>query len=149
MACIPAIGYIGFVLICAIVAYFTIVKKMDHNLQLRNIVFRVVVSFLLGSATISVFTQLMSALMVSTRAYESVVSLYFFQLANMVVFLGAVVAYYWGIRTISMSFGYSHKQYQTIKLITAFMLGCVAKEVLQLIMIIVLFLLTVISNLKL
>lgn len=149
MACIPAIGYIGLVLICAIVAYFTIVRKMDHNLQLRNVVFRVIVSFLLGTATLSIFSQLISTLMISTRAYENIASLYCFQLINMMLFLGIVAAYYWGIRTISMSFGYSHKQYQTIKLITAFMLGCIAKEVLQLILVIVLFLVAAMSNLKL
>lgn len=39
-----AIYYVVIIFICAIVAYFTVVKKMDHNLQLRNIVFRVIIS---------------------------------------------------------------------------------------------------------
>ena len=57
---------VGIILICAIVAYFTVVKKMDHNLQLRNIVFRGIISFLVGSVTLSIFSQFTSAIMLST-----------------------------------------------------------------------------------
>lgn len=149
MSYISFVGYIGFVLICAIVAYFTIVKKMDDNLRLRTIVFRVVISFLLGSVTISIFSQLLSALMVSTRVYESITSMYLFQIANMVLYLGVVVVYYWGSRAITMNLECSPERYRIVKLITALMLGCIAKEVLQLIMVIVLFLITLASGLRL
>lgn len=45
MLYISAAYYVGAVLICAIVPYYTLVKKADHNLQLRDIVFRGIISF--------------------------------------------------------------------------------------------------------
>lgn len=47
-----------------------------------------------------------------------------------------------------MSFGYSHKQYQIIKLITAFLLGWIARQVLQLLMNIVLIMLAMLFNIR-
>lgn len=133
---------VGIILICAIVAYFTVVKKMDHNLQLRNIVFRGIISFLVGSVTLSIFSQFTSAIMISTMAIANPVSLQIFHIVDMVLCLGISAVYYRGSKRISMSFGYSHKQYQVIKLITAFLLGWIARQVLQLLMNLLLVILT-------
>lgn len=132
MLYISAAYYVGIVLICAIVAYYTLVKKADHNLQLRDIVFRGIISFLLGSATCSIFTQVTSAIMISTRAIASPVFSQVFHIVDMMLCLGFAAAYYWFGRTVKMSFDFSPKQYPTIKLITALMIGWIAQQVIQL-----------------
>lgn len=106
MLYMSAAYYVGAVLICAIVAYYTLVKKADHNLQLRDIVFRAIISFLLGSATCSIFTQVTSAIMISTRAIASPVFSQVFHIVDMMLCLGFAAAYYWFGRTVKMSFDF-------------------------------------------
>jgi hypothetical protein len=146
MLYIQAIVKMVVVFIFAIVAYFTILRKMDHNLQVRNIVFKIIISILLGSVVYSVLSPFMTAFMVSTRAIATPVYSLLSQILGIILYLGIGAVFYWSIRNISMSFGYSHKQYEIIKLITALMLGWIAKDVIWLIMIIVYAIFTVILN---
>ena len=119
---------------------------MDHNLQLRNIVFRVIISIFLGSIPFSILSQFVTAAMVSTRLIASPVFSPLFQILNSVLYLGFGAAFFWAGRNISMSFGYSYKQYKFIKLITALALGWIARDVIWLIMSVVLVILTTVFN---
>lgn len=141
-----AVFNIAIIIIGAIVAYFTVILKMDHNLQLRNAVFRVIISFLLATATISVFSQLIPVLMATMQLYENSSILFIFKILNIVLYLCIATAYYWGCKNISMSFGYSYKQYQIIKLMAAFLIGWIVRDVLQLIIFIVLFFINVLLD---
>ena len=143
---LSAVYYLCLILICGTIAYYTVVKKMDHNLQLRNIVFRVIISIFLGSIPFSILSQFVTAAMVSTRLIASPVFSPLFQILNSVLYLGFGAAFFWAGRNISMSFGYSYKQYKFIKLTTALALGWIARDVIWLIMSVVLVILTTVFN---
>lgn len=134
MTFMPAFINLGIILVGALVAYYVVVQKMDDNLKLRDIVFRVISSILLGSVLYTIISQFISPMLVTTRVFANPVYTQLYQIFSVVLYLGIGALVYGCSRDISIHFHCSDKQYQVIKVISAFMLGWIAKDVVMLLL---------------
>lgn len=132
MTFVPALANLGLTLIGALVAYYVVVQKLDDNQKLRDSVFMVIISILLGSVAFSVLSDFISSIVVATRMTLDPFYAQLYRVFNAILYLGMGAIIYWCSRDISINFSCSEKQYRVVKVISAIMLGWIAKDVIML-----------------
>lgn len=133
MTFVPALTNLGLTLIGAVVAYYVVVQKMDDNLKLRDSVFMVIISILLGSVAYSILSPFISAILVAAHVLSNPIYAQLYQIFSLILYLGMGAIIYWCSRDVSINFSCSEKQYRVVKVISAIILGWIAKDVIMLI----------------
>lgn len=133
MTFVPALTNLGLTLIGAVVAYYVVVQKMDVNLKLRDSVFMVIISILLGSVAYTILSVFISSIVVATRVTLDPFYAQLYRVFNVILYLGMGAIIYWCSRDVSINLSCSEKQYRVVKVISAIILGWIAKDVIMLI----------------